>query len=69
LPGLVRQVDPVGTSSLVLYWKLDSARLDRAIEEQIAYFASLGHDLEWKAYEHNTPSDLVQRLLQHGFCR
>jgi GNAT superfamily N-acetyltransferase len=67
VPGLVRQVDLVGTDSVVLYSKLADAQLDHAIDEQVAYFAELGHDLEWKAYAHDTPSDLVERLLQHGF--
>jgi GNAT superfamily N-acetyltransferase len=66
-PGLVRQVDLVGTDSVVLYSKLMDAELDHAIDEQVAYFAELGHDLEWKAYAHDTPSDLVERLLKHGF--
>jgi len=67
VPGLVRQVDLVGTDSVVLYSKLADAELDYAIDEQVAYFAELGHDLEWKVYAHDTPSDLVERLLQHGF--
>jgi GNAT superfamily N-acetyltransferase len=67
-PGLVRQVDLVGRSSTVLYSKLADQDLDRAIDEQVAYFAGLGHDLEWKAYAHDTPADLVERLARHGFA-
>ncbi|MDQ6671820.1 MAG: GNAT family N-acetyltransferase, partial [Chloroflexota bacterium] len=29
---------------------------------------SLGHDFEWKAYAHDQPTDLVERLAHHGFA-
>jgi GNAT superfamily N-acetyltransferase len=67
-PELVRQVDLVGTSSTVLYSKMAAEDLDRVIEREAAYFAALGHDLEWKAYAHDAPSDLVERLRAHGFA-
>ncbi|MBV9168846.1 MAG: GNAT family N-acetyltransferase [Chloroflexi bacterium] len=67
LPGLVRYVDLVGDSSTVLYSRLDERSIDSAIEEQKTYFAKLGHELEWKAYSHDTPPDLIDRLRTHGF--
>jgi GNAT superfamily N-acetyltransferase len=68
LPGLVRHVDLVGTSSTVLWSALDASAIDDAIEEQKAYFAALGHELEWKAYAHDPPPDLIDRLRGHGFA-
>jgi GNAT superfamily N-acetyltransferase len=68
LPGLVRHVDLVGTSSVVLYSRLSASGLDGVIGEQVAYFAALGHELEWKAYAHDTPAELVDRLRAHGFA-
>jgi N-acetylglutamate synthase-like GNAT family acetyltransferase len=68
LPALVRHVDLVGTSSTVLYSRLSATTADAAIETQVAYFAALGHDLEWKAYAHDQPSDLIERLAGHGFA-
>jgi GNAT superfamily N-acetyltransferase len=67
LPTLVRHVDLLGTFSSVLYSRLSATSADAAIREQIAYFATLGHDFEWKAYAHDQPSDLVERLARHGF--
>ncbi|MEU8674395.1 GNAT family N-acetyltransferase [Streptomyces sp. NPDC048560] len=47
---------------------LDPARADAAIAAQVAYFTSLGHDeFEWKAYAHDLPADLPDRLLAAGF--
>jgi GNAT superfamily N-acetyltransferase len=68
VPGLVRHVDELGTSSSVLYSRLSSATVDAAIRQQVAYFQSLGHDLEWKAFAHDQPPDLVERLAGHGFA-
>jgi GNAT superfamily N-acetyltransferase len=67
LPALVRHVDLRGASSIVLYSRLSSSTVDAAIREQVAYFSSLGHDLEWKAYAHDQPPDLVERLSGQGF--
>ncbi len=66
-PHLVRFVRPAPGMSVVLYSHLDEANADRVIEEQIAYFRGLNQRFEWKLYEHDTPPDLRERLLQHGF--
>jgi len=68
LPSLVRHVDLRGTSSAVLFARLSSDTADAAIQEQLAYFKSLGHDFEWKAYSHDQPPDLIERLTRHGFA-
>jgi GNAT superfamily N-acetyltransferase len=65
--NVVRYVDVVGRSSCVLYSALDEDNVESAIEEQVAYFDSLGHELEWKAFSHDRPADLVERLVRHGF--
>ncbi|MEY9886735.1 GNAT superfamily N-acetyltransferase [Catenulispora sp. MAP5-51] len=51
----------------VLYSDLDPATADAAIQEQIAYFRTLGADFEWKHYSHDEPADLAARLLAAGF--
>jgi GNAT superfamily N-acetyltransferase len=68
LAGLVRHVDLVRRSSSVLHSRLDASNVDAAIHEQMAYFRGLGHDLEWKAYAHDRPPDLVERLTARGFA-
>jgi GNAT superfamily N-acetyltransferase len=64
---IVRYVDLVGRSSCVLYSALDETNVEAAIDEQVAYFDALGHELEWKAFSHDRPADLVARLRRHGF--
>jgi GNAT superfamily N-acetyltransferase len=67
LERLVRQVDVVGHAGCVIYSDLSPETTDAAIDEQIAYFQSIGRDFEWKAFAHDQPADLVQRLAAHGF--
>ena len=67
LPNLVRLVDLIGHSGVVIYSKLSADSADTAIEEQMAYFSGIGQEFEWKAFAHDQPPDLVQRLGAHGF--
>ncbi len=68
-PGLTFFVAPP-TSPLVgwvIYTRLDAAGADEAIQSTIAFFKQYGGEFEWKVYDHDTPPDLKQRLLAHGF--
>jgi GNAT superfamily N-acetyltransferase len=69
LPNLVRQVDLLGHTGTVIYSRLSAQTADPAIEGEIAYFRSIGQDVEWKAYAHDEPADLIQRLVEHGCVR
>jgi GNAT superfamily N-acetyltransferase len=51
----------------VIYSRLDEARVEAAIREQVAYFESIGQDFEWKVYDYDAPPDLKERLAAHGF--
>jgi hypothetical protein len=64
---VVRIVDLVGKTGAVIYSNVDELTVDAVIEEQVAYFAGRELEFEWKAYAHDRPTDLVQRLAQHGF--
>jgi ribosomal protein S18 acetylase RimI-like enzyme len=66
-PGVVRHVASHGGRSIVQYSRLDKHTVDQAIRDQIAYFGNIGQDFEWKAYAHDQPADLVERLRAHGF--
>lgn len=50
----------------VLWSDLDETTADAAIAEQVAYFAGLGREFEWKHYSHDKPADLGERLLKAG---
>jgi GNAT superfamily N-acetyltransferase len=62
--GVVRAI---GHYAWIIYSKLSEASADRAIAEQVAYFTSLGQEVEWKVYGHDRPPDLGARLAAHGF--
>ncbi|MGA4843409.1 GNAT family N-acetyltransferase [Streptomyces sp. G45] len=50
----------------VLWSDLDATTADAAIAAQVAYFAALGREFEWKAYSHDLPHDLPERLRAAG---
>jgi GNAT superfamily N-acetyltransferase len=62
--GVVRAV---GHYACICYSKLSEANADHAVADQVAYFTSLGQEVEWKVYGHDRPSDLGARLAAHGF--
>jgi GNAT superfamily N-acetyltransferase len=64
---LVRHLDVLENSGLVAYSRLDETSVEAAIQDQMAYFAALGWEFEWKTYSHDRPADLIQRLAAHGF--
>lgn len=53
--------------SFVVYSSLNTDNADAVIRREIDYFRQLGHNLEWKLYEHDTPADLKARLEAAGF--
>lgn len=66
-PTVVRQVGLYHPESAIIHSWLTPENVETAIRAEIAYFDHLGHELEWKVYAHDTPSDLKDRLLAHGF--
>jgi len=68
-PHVVRHLipDPKRGESMVIYSQLTAANAEAVIEGEIAYFESIGHNFEWKVYDHDSPPDLRQRLLARGF--
>jgi len=66
--GVVRQV-PLMPDRLgfVSYSHLDEENADAVIRAQVDRFTVLGIDFEWKLYDHDTPSDLKERLRAAGF--
>lgn len=63
----VRYVNLRERDSFLLYTHLDAAKVEQVITAEIAYFESIGHNFEWKAYSHDSPPDLVERLRARGF--
>ncbi|MGW7549466.1 GNAT family N-acetyltransferase [Streptomyces sp. NPDC054770] len=65
--AVVRQVADAAGWNGVLWTDLDEATADRAIADQIDFFAAHGREFEWKLYGHDLPSDLGERLAAAGF--
>lgn len=69
-PHIVRHVDASGHGEgAIVYSQLDATNADRVIQEQIRYFESIEQDFEWKLYDYDEPSDLLDRLIAHGFVK
>ena len=56
----------------ILYTRLDADTADAAIAAQVADMSQrieeFGEGFEWKVFDHDTPPDLKQRLIAHGFA-
>lgn len=65
--AVVRYVDMRGTESVVVYSCADGHAIDGIIETQTNYFKKLGHNFEWKVFDHDAPADLKERLARRGF--
>ncbi|MCE7982584.1 MAG: GNAT family N-acetyltransferase [Caldilinea sp. CFX5] len=68
LPHLIRALPHSATGEgTIIYSQLDETNADQVINEQIAWFMARGQNFEWKAFDYDTPPDLVARLAAHGF--
>ncbi|MFJ4187148.1 GNAT family N-acetyltransferase [Kitasatospora sp. NPDC089509] len=65
--AVVRQVGGEHAWNGIVWSDLDEAGADAAIAAQVAHFAGLGLEFEWKSYSHDRPADLGRRLLAAGF--
>jgi GNAT superfamily N-acetyltransferase len=65
--ALVRAVGSDRSWTTIVWSDLDEQTVDAAIADQVARFAPLGRDFEWKLYTHDRPADLGARLVAVGF--
>lgn len=66
-PDLVRFLRPGPGMSFILYSRLTAENADARIAEQIARFSGWDGPFSWDLYSHDQPSDMLQRLISHGF--
>lgn len=52
---------------MITFSSLTEDSVDAIIFEQAAHYRALMTEVEWKVYQHDSPSDLLQRLERHGF--
>lgn len=67
-PDLVRHISLTDQEGFVIFSKLDPTSFETVLEEQIDFFEGIGQDFEWKVYDHDTPSDLKEKLAARGFA-
>ena len=54
--------------SFVIYSDLTAVNADDIIAREVAHYQTIGGSgLEWKTYSHDSPPDLGERLMAHGF--
>jgi hypothetical protein len=64
LPDVTRL--QIGDQHLISWSSLNDANADAVIAREIAHFRGMATPFEWKAYAHDAPHDLVQRLARRG---
>lgn len=67
LPLVTRLRGADGSLHSVAWSGLTAATADAAIAAEVEHHRRLGVAFEWKAYAHDGPPDLVDRLRRHGF--
>jgi hypothetical protein len=67
LPALTRLHGLAGAWHQIAFSALGERDADRVIAEQVAHYRGVGCGVEWVAYAHDGPPDLVRRLERHGF--
>jgi hypothetical protein len=67
LPHLTRLHGVAGGWHQIAFATLTEANADRVIAEQVAHYRGRGVSVEWAAYAHDQPADLVARLERQGF--
>jgi hypothetical protein len=67
-PHVTRFLRPAPGMSLILHGRLDAGNADAVIREQVEYFTRQGLAFTWKAFEHDSPPDLADRLVRAGFA-
>lgn len=65
--SVVRLVSLEQEDGYVIYSRLDENNVEEVISAQIARFSSIPQDFEWKTFDYDTPSDLIERLRRRGF--
>ena len=67
LPLITRTHSADRLRHMVCFSTLSDDNADENIAEQVDYFRNQPGEAEWKAYAHDTPPDLIQRLQSYGF--
>lgn len=64
---VLRRIPRAGGWTGVCWCRLDAHSADGAIAAEVNRFSPLAREWEWKHYSYDTPPNLPERLLAHGF--
>ncbi len=67
-PELTRFVAQQDYGSFISYHQFDEQRTTAIIEREIEFYTQAKRSFEWKTYLSDTPTNLTERLIAHGFC-
>jgi len=65
---VVRYIGEAVDHSFINHSTLTPEITDDTIQREVLYFTAMGHRLEWKVYDYDTPPDLKDRLAGAGFA-
>ena len=68
LADVVRHVNLLDHRGVISWSQLKEATAERAIREQVEFFAGIKQAFEWKIFGHDQPPDLRDRLRAFGFA-
>jgi hypothetical protein len=68
LPNMTRVRSADGSHHHISHSALTCENADAVIGQEVAHYRALGVEVEWKAYGHDSPPDLLARLARQGFA-
>lgn len=67
LPHVTRVRGDGGDWHQIAFSALSDENADAVIAGEVAHYRALATSVEWTAYAHDRPADLLERLARHGF--
>lgn len=67
--GVVRFRSDTGQGGFISFYDLPETELDTFIQREVAYFSQYSAQFEWKTYSTDTPANIGEHLIAHGFQR
>lgn len=68
-PNVVRFVSDGESGSFISFFEVPSQDADQLIQQEIAYFTTLGKDFEWKVFSTDEPAGFGEKLVSQGFVK
>lgn len=66
-PHIVKMISSAAHGSHISYFNLSPDKVDDTIKAELEFFKQHQVSFEWKTYDTDSPSNIGERLLAHGF--